>query len=167
MDGYRFQYNSDALRRAVANLHEATTNLLPAWQDVGEYMVEATKERFRTGIGPDGAAWAPKSQTTIAAYLARGDGSHTKPLIGPTRRLSSEINYGASNEGVAVGLSLIYALVQQLGARKGEFGTTSKGAPIPWGNIPARPFLGVDRDDEVSIVEIFEEYLRSAAGETP
>lgn len=159
MTVYKVQYRREAVDAAIARLAAATGNLLPAFQDVGEYLVEATKARFREGKGPDGVAWAPKSPATIARYRARGDGNLTKPLIGPTRRLSSEISYGASPGGVAVGSSLIYAAVHQLGARKGEFGKTSRGAPVPWGRIPARPFLGIDRDDERNIVEIFEEHL--------
>ena len=35
----------------------------------------------------------------------------------------------------------------QFGAEKGAFGATSRGTPIPWGDIPARPFLGLSADD--------------------
>ena len=60
---------------------------------------------------------------------------------------------------MAVGSSLEYAAVQQFGARRGEFGRTRRGAPIPWGDIPARPFLGVSRVDRVEILDILAGYL--------
>jgi len=52
--------------------------------------------------------------------------------------------------------------VQQFGAKKGQFGKTRRGAPIPWGNIPARPFLGVSVSDRSDILAILAEHLRKA-----
>lgn len=49
-------------------------------------------------------------------------------------------------------------------AERGAFGSTSRAAPIPWGDIPARPFLGLsgsDRDELRSIlIEFIEAGLR-------
>jgi rhamnose transport system permease protein len=52
---------------------------------------------------------------------------------------------GPDHAGVAS--PAIYGAVMQFGAAQGAFGTTARGAPIPWGSIPARPFLG--RSEEV------------------
>ncbi|WP_370584767.1 hypothetical protein [Paracoccus sp. IB05] len=30
---------------------------------------------------------------------------------------------------------------------------------MPWGDIPARPFLGISAEDETNLVELVEEYL--------
>lgn len=164
MDHYKIQLSDGEFKSELKALAGRLENPLPAWQDVGEYMLERTRSRFRDGKGPDGVAWTPKSQTTLDAYAARGDGRPPKPLIGATKRLSSEINYGASAEGVVIGSSLIYAAVMQLGAEKGEFGSTSRGGSIPWGDIPARPFLGIDRDEERNILDIFEEHISGDTG---
>jgi len=32
-------------------------------------------------------------------------------------------------------------------------------APIPWGNVPARPFLGLSSDDQRDVLEIMREAL--------
>jgi phage gpG-like protein len=58
-----------------------------------------------------------------------------------------------------------YAATQQYGARRGEFGTgsykTRKGTfPMPWGDIPARPFLGFSDDDQAIILGIVRRYLK-------
>ena len=50
-----------------------------------------------------------------------------------------------------VGSTRIYAGAHQFGARRGACGTNKKGAPIPWGDIPARPFLGVSDADKKTI----------------
>lgn len=55
----------------------------------------------------------------------------------------------------------------QFGARKGEFGaysgTNRKGHPYsgvaPWGDIPARPYLGLSQEDQVTIHALLADYL--------
>jgi len=46
---------------------------------------------------------------------------------------------------------MVYAAVHQFGAAQGAFGNTSRGSPIPWGDIPARPYLGLSDDDRQEI----------------
>ena len=83
-----------------------------------------------------------------------------KPLIGETRRLSTEISYQIAADGVEVGSSMQYAAVQHFGAKKGEFGRTRRGAPIPWGDIPPRPFLGISEVDRAAILDIIADHLQ-------
>jgi len=105
-----------------------------------------------------------------------------KPLIGETRSLSSNIAWQlAGEDAVVIGSPMIYAGVQQFGAQMGEFGRysqvarwrkygnndfrrhagTKAGFPIPWGNIPARPFLGVSQSDREAILELAAEYVNT------
>lgn len=154
----------------------AVTDLQPVMQDIGEEMVVSTRERFTAGTSPDGIAWTPKSAATIAAYERRGDTVDARPLFGPSRRLSSEIAWQASPTGVEWGSNLIYAAVMQFGAEQGAFGAqmgrtrpseTRPGSqdyffPIPWGDIPARPFLGVSDEDRTSIISALEDWLKQA-----
>jgi len=58
-----------------------------------------------------------------------------------------------------VGTNLVYGAAHQFGMVKGYAGRTRRGAPIPWGNIPPRPFLGLSADDETEIVRILRIYL--------
>jgi phage gpG-like protein len=68
---------------------------------------------------------------------------------------------------------MAYAAAEPIGTEAGQFGprmgVNKKGRrffmPIPWGNIPARPFLGVGKEDETTLIEIVEEYLEGAAGD--
>ncbi len=155
----RIDFKYEAVAEALAEASARLDDLTPLHEDIGEYMVEATKDRFRKGIDPDGNAWAPKSPVTIAAYLARGDGNRPKPLIGPTRRLSSEIQRFASRDAAEIGSSLEYSAVQQDGAAKGAFGRDKGNRPIPWGRIPARVWLGLSETDETAIIDIADDYL--------
>ncbi|MBN8189371.1 MAG: hypothetical protein GYB50_17200 [Rhodobacteraceae bacterium] len=117
--------------------------------------------------------WAPRTQTTLDAYAARRDKPGPRPLIGSTKSLSGTISYEARADDVTWGSNMIYAAVQQFGAEAGAFGArmgmNKKGRrffmPIPWGNIPARRFLGVGKEDETALIEIVEEYLEGAAAD--
>ncbi len=158
--------NAAAAMAAIRRAMQLLDNMTPIYADIGEYMVGATRVRFRTGTAPDGSKWAPKSQTTLDRYRAMGYGNLNRVLIGPARRLSREIQRFASRDGVVIGSSLIYAGVMQRGAAKGAFGRDSRGRPIPWGRIPARVWLGTNARDEGKIVEIVEEAIAGAFGAT-
>lgn len=142
---------ADALLKQLA---AQLTDMTSVMDQIGEILIASTKDRFQQGVAPSGAAWAPNT----AATLARKRGS--KPLIGESRSLSTLIAYEARPDGVSWGSNLIYAAVQQLGAGKGLFGSMANGSPIPWGDIPARPFLGVSEADEAGIVTTIEAFLQ-------
>lgn len=154
----------DEITPALTRVAAALDDPAPLYQDLGEYLVKSTTDRFPTGRAPDGSVWAPKSPTTLAAYGARKTNRlDTRPLFGPSGILSSTIFYQADASGVEWGSSRIYAGVMQMGAGKGAFGRTSRGAPIPWGNIPARPFVGISAEDETNILDIIAESMEGAA----
>lgn len=153
-----------------AELMRRTTDLTQPMQDIGELMVESTRQNFIEGSSPDGVPWAPKAQATLDAYAARKETVSTKPLIGPSRTLSTTIFSQPNATSVAWGSAMIQAAVMQFGAEAGEFGATigrdKNGreymVSTPWGNIPARPFIGVGEEDETAIVATLEEWLEGA-----
>lgn len=163
----RVEIQRDEITAALAGAEAALGDLTPLMQDIGELMVERTKQNFASGTSPDGVAWAPRSQTTLDAYAARGDRPKGGPLVGVTRSLSTTISYEADGQGVDWGSNMIYAAVMQFGAAQGEFGARigkdKNGRDffmtIPWGDIPARPYLGVGSEDERAILETVEDYL--------
>jgi len=171
--------NDQAVAGLVRSLVRALANAKPAMRDVGEYVTEATKRRFVTGTGPDGERWAPNSPVTIGRMLGQARGNHKKdgslskagarrvtgkkPLVGETRSLATTIHYRAYRDSVEIGSPMIYSGTQQLGAKKGSFGRTRRGTPIPWGDIPARPFIGLSDKERANVAEILLEHLMRAA----
>ena len=154
----------DEITEALTRLSAALSDMTPAFQEIGEIVTDSTKQRFTQGIAPDGSRWAPKSPVTLAKYGARSSNRiDVRPLFGPSGALSSQIFYEASADGLQWGSPMIYAGTQQFGAGQGAFGRTSRGGPIPWGNIPARPFLGVSPEDGTNITEALAEWLERAA----
>jgi len=152
----RIHIDDRQIQQALRRLQEAADDLTPALQDIGEYLASATRKRFAEGKGPNGAPWEPLSAKTIARK------GHAKPLIGETGLLR-KIRYQLEGpDTVVVGTGAEYGATHQFGAKKGRFGKTRQGRPIPWGDIPARPFLGVSDEDAQNILDILAEHLEEA-----
>lgn len=163
------QVNDRQVLDTLNQLVSRAQNLRPAFAEIGEDLVDSTKRRFATATGPDGTPWAPNSAVTVDRYLGIFKSSHKKdgtlskagqarsaakkPLTGETRALQTTINYrlqGAA--GVSIGSPMVYAAMQQFGGTKSQF-------PHLWGDIPARPFLGVSPADKTNILDILASYL--------
>ncbi len=125
---------------------------------IGEKLIEFTKTRFEKSEDPYGVPWAPNSDVTLRRLLhanagknftrkgklsAKGQAvlSGKKPLIGESKSLSTQFSYRLLDYAVTVSSPMIYAGTQQFGAKQGEFGRDRRNHPIPWGDIPARPFF--------------------------
>ena len=158
------QFNIGPSRAAIREALSQLKDMTPVYQDIGEYMIGATRQRFIDGKAPDGTAWAPKSAATLDRYKRLGYGTLNRPLIGAGKRLSREIQRFVSRDGVVIGSSLAYSGVMQNGAARGAFGTDRRGRPLPWGRIPARVWLGISDEDEKKIIDIVDENLGDALG---
>lgn len=158
------------LEASLAGRIERLRRPRPLLVALGEHLTESTRMRFRAAQAPDGTRWAPNTRTTIERYLAARGGYSRKtgritdkgsalamgkvPLTGTTRQLGSQIIYQADDTELLVGSNRIQAAVQQHGAAKG-----SLGGGAPWGDIPARPFLGLSAADRAYILEEVASYL--------
>jgi phage virion morphogenesis protein len=141
-----------AMRRILVRMADAS----PLMDQIGLAMTASTLLRFKGGVGPDGSPWAPLSPVTILRRRKRS----SKPLL-DTGRLRNSITHKANRRSVVIGTGVIYGRTHQFGARKGAFGATRRGSPIPWGDIPSRPFLGISDRDEKTIVRLVGRYLTS------
>ncbi|WP_299370440.1 phage virion morphogenesis protein [uncultured Tateyamaria sp.] len=168
----RTDIQNDTVSTALARADDALDDLTPLMEQLGQLMVVQTKKNFDAGTAPDGTPWAPKSETTKEAYRRRqAKGSvavvSDRPLIGPNKMLSTQITFEATSDTMDWGSNMVYAAVMQLGAAKGAFGTKSGidkngrafAMAIPWGHIPARPYLGIGPDDEMAILRAIELWL--------
>jgi len=175
MAGILIQLDDQAAQAALQRLIDRGADLFPPLNQIGEALSETTKQRFATSQAPDGSTWAPNSPVTVDRLLDKFSGSRKKdgslskrgaaragrkqPLIGESKRLGDEIFHQVIGAGVEIGSGLPYAGVQQFGAAKGAFGSTSRGSPIPWGDIPARPFVGLSDADRGIVEDILGRWL--------
>ncbi len=135
---------------------------LEKWRETGRiaeaaavYLENATKERIAaTKTAPDGTPWAPWSE----GYAAQR-GKAQSLLLGQGDLRDSVQSYATLTEA-RVGSNLVYSGTHQFGASQGDFGETSRGAPIPFGDIPARPYLGVSDEDEHELQNIVNDRIR-------
>lgn len=146
----------DSLTPALARISRGLADMTPVMQGLGEYFVRSTKQRFGEGKSPEGVAWAAKSPVTLERYRKTGGG--TRPLFGPSGMLNSTIAYEASATEVAWGSNMVYAAMMQFGGTRAQW-------PHLWGNIPARPFLGVSPQDEPKALAILSAYIADLAGQ--
>lgn len=145
--------NANVLK-ALEHLAKAAEKPRPALLSIGEDLVKSTKKRFSESRGPDGKPWKPNSEVTLKRK--RG----IKPLVGEGI-LRDQMAYTEGGNVLTIFSPMEYAATQQFGASQGAYGRTKRNGPIPWGDIPARPFLGISDDDEKMIIETVSDYLRS------
>lgn len=153
------EIKDDQISAALDRLSAHLSDLTPFYQEAGEILTESTKQRFVSGVAPDGSGWAPNSPVTISRK------GRKPPLWGESGNLRTKINHEAGPEGLIWGTGAAtrdYAATQQFGAAKGAFGVTKFNGPIPWGNIPARPFLGISQEDRSNLLDCLREYLEEA-----
>ena len=143
-----------AASRRLGKLADAGRDLTPVFADIGEYLVRTTKDRFRSQTDPAGRPWKPLSDD----YRKRKKRNKEKVLT-LDGYLSGTINYNAARAHVDVGSPMVYAGTHQFGAAKGAFGSTATGQPIPWGDIEAREFLGLSRDDAAEVELLVRDWL--------
>lgn len=144
----RIEVKDDEVTAALAALSARLANMTPVMQEVGEFLVASTKDRFGRSEAPDGSKWAPKSPVT--------EGRDRRPLFGPSGMLSQQIFAVPGPTSVEVGSNRIQAAMMQFG------GTRAAYAHL-WGDIPARPFLGVSETDRAGILAIVGGWLEGAA----
>lgn len=144
----RIEVKDDEVTAALAALSARLANMTPVMQEVGEFLVASTKDRFGRSEAPDGSKWAPKSPVT--------EGRDRRPLFGPSGKLSQQIFAVPGPTSVEVGSNRIQAAMMQFG------GTRAAYAHL-WGDIPARPFLGVSETDRAGILAIVGGWLEGAA----
>ncbi len=163
----KFNMQSAIVVDVLSQIETTLGNPNPMLADMGEHLETSTKDRFKTSTAPDGSKWKPNTEATYINILGK---QHTnkngtinkkginrvtskRPLV-MSGVLRDQIHYQISGDLLLVGSNMIYAATQQFGAKKHEFGN---GAP--WGDIPAREFLGISVADEAELTAIVENHL--------
>lgn len=137
------------IRRMLQRLINAGTNPRPALLEIGEDLVDSTKKRFGATTGPDGVPWARNKPSTIKRKGRDQPLTHGGALM-------DQINYQLTgNDTLDVGSPAVYAAMQQFGGTKARFQNL-------WGDVPARPFIGISDDDEHNIIDIINKHLQDA-----
>lgn len=132
------------VHRALASLQDAGGDPDRAWRDIGEHLLDTTRERFRTETSPGGESWAPLSER-----YRRRKRKNADKILTRRGRLSGTLTYQVGDGELRVGSNRVYAATHQFGR----------------GAIPARPFLGLSDDDRDYVLEALTEHLDRALRE--
>jgi len=166
------EVNDGEVGTALQSLYDALGNIDPVLKEIGEVLVDSTKQRFKTATAPDGTEWEDNAEVTILRYLRFKSGKTSfkkkggltkkgrqrfaskRPGTGESKKLGEQIFYNVKNGVLEVGSPLIYSATFHFGAKKGQYG---KG--VPWGKIPGRKVVGLSKEDQTSINDIIPRYL--------
>lgn len=131
-----------------------------ALNSIAEGLRTSTVERFTEEKSPEGKKWKP-------SIRAQEEGGKT---LTKTSRLKTSIRSEVSDRGLAVGTNDIRAATHQFGDERTiraknkqyltfKIGGQWKNVTFVKVNIPARPFLGISKEDEQDIKDALEEIV--------
>lgn len=178
MSGITIIVDDTQVRQMLGDIARRGSDLKPALSAVGSLIKESIRTNFAQGGRP--APWKA---------IKNRDG---QPLR-DTGRLMNSIARKVTASEVRVGTNVIYAAVHHFGAKRGSFGTKmatvkqhsrtmqiifgrrlktpktitvgthQRRMALPWGDIPARPFMMVQDNDLINIRAIISRYLVEGA----
>lgn len=148
----RIVVNDAQLSQGLKALQDRMVNLRPFFADIGEILLNSTRQRFASETSPDGAKWTRLSPA-YAKWKARK--GRSKTILQLNGYLFGSLSYQAGDDKVEVGSNRIYAGIHQFGS---QVSSRSKA------NIPARPFLGFSESDASAVRTRLEEYLIQGLG---
>lgn len=144
----------DRVRRALTGLASQSRDLQEPFEEIGASLLTSTQQRFEDEEDPEGDSWpelAPRTQRRIVNGRPRG-GAHIL-RVSTSAGLYGSLTYLATATDLRLGSNKEYAAIHQLGG-------TEDMPPGP-AAVPARPFLGISRDDEQEIGHILIDHLQA------
>lgn len=146
--------------RALTALSAAAEDMTPLMEAIGRALVNGAVERIgTTNVSPDGSAWQPSRRASEGG----GKTLHDSGV------LMRSINAWASPDQVVIGTNVPYAAVHQMGAATGSLGVwigedkngRAMTVASPWGDIPARPYLGISEEEQLVIGDLVRVHYAS------
>lgn len=135
--------------QVLGSLLDKLDDLSEPMNDIAAVLESATEGAFEAEADPvTGQAWASLSDAYLKANPKRQGG---KILQASAGGLAASVAADSGDFWAAIGSNKIYAAIHQ-------FGGTDDMPAGPAG-IPARPYLGVSREDEQSMLGIMGDYL--------
>lgn len=156
----------NALKRVI----KADKNPLPLHNQIGEYLVRSTQDRFDDQVSPEGSRWQSIDPVTMAF-------KRIKKILTESSRLRDSVVYQATDDNIEWGTNVIYGGIHQDGGKtKAHDIRAKKGGGLmfpgldhplkvvhhPGSIIPARPFIGISDEDAGEILDRIHDYYAEA-----
>ena len=155
------QVSDREVREALKRRREAGADMTPAMRDIAAAMESAAQSAFQHQRSPGGGKWPDLTEHTKARRRKRR--KWPGQILHISGRLAASISSSYDADSAIAGTNVIYAVTHQFGAARGEFGATKAGRPIPFGDIPERPFFGISDDLHDEVLDVLGQHLASAA----
>jgi len=172
MTGVTFtaRFEDDELAAGIRRLITLARDPTEITEAIGLLMVQNTERRIDGPNDANGEPWAP----LLPAYAIMKTGPG---ILRETKTLQRTLTFFAGSGEVIWGSAQIYAAAQQFGvtivpkvAPALSFRLGAPGGGTMWVHrqsvtLPARPYLGIDEEDQLGIVEIVDRsYERALYG---
>jgi len=153
---FDIKINETGVSGLLSGLYDRMTGegLLPAFKNIGEYMVREREILFKEEHSPAGIPWAPLAKSTKRSILRKKghQALANKKILTKDHHLRRTV-YKASADQVVVSpdkTSKDYAAIHQFG------GKTGRGKKV---FIPARPHLGFNKENQREFIRIIKDHL--------
>ena len=150
---------NERIQRALRELAE-TINPQMKKQLMGligaDYVDFVKTEVFDKQRSPQRKKWAKLKPSTINLKRWSGNTRGAEFVGTWTGDLVESIKFRVVGDSVLIGSDLIYPGTFHFFVKKGAFGNGS-----PWGDIPARPFLGVSERADKRILKVMNKFFRT------
>ncbi|TCT37436.1 phage virion morphogenesis protein [Martelella mediterranea] len=184
---YKLSLSDGSIRTRLERLVAMMNQPQGFYREVGEHLINATRENFEKESGPDGEPWQRLKDKTIRNRESKGQ--TPVHILRAEGRLAGSINLVASNSDIRIGSPMPYAAIHQLGGditipshtrtiyqhydartetldqRFRKKAQSNFARDVTVGSytvhIPARPYLGINADDQVAIIAIAERWLET------
>jgi len=126
--------------KRLYRLRGRIADMTPVYDEIGGSLVTSTLHRFEKGVDPEGSPWRP----SIRALQTNGQ------TLVDTGHMRQSVTHRAERDKVTVGTNRVYAAIHQFGGKAGRGGSAT---------IPARPFIGMSKDDATETRAILGDWL--------
>lgn len=130
------QINNQELVKKLEKVAHGLSHPKDLTSAIAGSLLAVTEDNFDAEGRP---AWAGLSPVTEARRKPR-------KILSQSGQLRNSIQPDSTETEASLSTSDPKAATHQFGAKQGQYGKSSRGGPLPWGNIPARPFLPMDEN---------------------
>ncbi|KAA6404482.1 phage virion morphogenesis protein [Candidatus Tokpelaia sp.] len=151
------------LEQFLATLEARAANIPGALKNIGEALLQTTRERFDSGKDPDGKMWQELAPLTV--MLRRS----SKPILLRTGRLRNSVSYNIINNRLELGPNTVDAAIHQFGGeivpkdsqalRIPGLSGANRAIFLKKVTIPARPYIGFGEVDEQAATDALLDWL--------
>ncbi|WP_354624845.1 phage virion morphogenesis protein [Psychromonas sp. MME2] len=126
----------------LQQLANRTNNLTPALSEVGEYLKEIHAQRFKDQVAPDGTPWQAVRAETLK------NKKRPDRILREEGTLADLLTYQIGDQQLSFGTNMVYGATHQFGREDA--------------NIVAREWLGLNSEQEQSVLDILVGYIQTA-----